>query len=121
MVCVGEFEMEGIIHSPYPFVYVFVHVYLRTEVISFKSHIFSICLCYTYRDLDKDRWWWWMLDNFTWFPLKMCCAVLQVGRDYRDFLGIISSIVLNKNICYDPLLVPSQQDGSNEGLKYTFS
>ena len=51
----------------------------------------------------------------------MCCAVLQVGRDYRDFLGIISSIVLNKNICYDPLLVPSQQDGSNEGLKYTFS
>ena len=47
-------------------------------------------------------------------------AVLQIRRVKRDNLGIIFHITPS-NICCDPLLEPSRQDGSNEGSQHMFS
>ena len=47
-------------------------------------------------------------------------AVLQIRRDNRDNLGIISQIS-PENIFSNPSLEPSRRDGSNEGSQYMFS
>ena len=46
--------------------------------------------------------------------------VLQIKRDNRDNLGIISHISPRKNIFCDTSLEPSRRDGSNEGHNICF-
>lgn len=45
--------------------------------------------------------------------------VLTQSLDYRDYL-MITFLIIHKNVCFDPLLVPSWQDDSNAGSQYMF-